>query len=638
MAGQNLLGTLRVRLSAETEDFRRGMNNARKQLDGFEKRIPKFRAGVALSVTAIAALGTAFAAMAIKAAEAGAAIEDMANRTGLSVRRLQEFQYIGDQLGFSVETVEKAVEGLTRRIPQIERGTGDVAAAWDRLGISLRGADGEFRSMSDLLPDTLRALSGIENQTERNAVAAQLFGRSASELAPLLAASGDEIDRLTARANDMGLVLSDQVVSSLADMDDALAEMRLKMGRVTQEIAAAFAPTITNVLIPALNWLLDIIRDIVRGWQAVGASAALVIGAKEALAEALKMNFTSAREILEHYYQAWQDTVDEIFNLTNDPTKRPDLPVPDPAETRTLGREAAFEYFDGLREEWERMRHEIALRQLDVFGGKDADEQRLQMEERHALNLLQIESDRIDALAEAGVLEGAALDRAREELEIRRAIVRQRKDELSAIAKADKTLGLYADLGSSIADAAGVAMPSNPGSAIGRNAGRIAADQFGNIAGMLGGTMGSFIMPGVGSVVGGMLGSAVGGMFGNDEPREVKQLRTLEAIQQNTRESIAAIEKQTDDLLNPTQRFLNLPTSFSVPAYNPAGMGSGDTINHVTVTINGATMSAEEIAQALNAQLNKEIRNGMRLPAPRRSGPGGSGIGGKVTTGHSRLY
>src|SRR5688500_11664688 len=51
----SLLGNLRVRLTAETEDFRRGVDGARKNLQSFQKDMNRFRQNTLANVASIGA-------------------------------------------------------------------------------------------------------------------------------------------------------------------------------------------------------------------------------------------------------------------------------------------------------------------------------------------------------------------------------------------------------------------------------------------------------------------------------------------------------------------------------------------------------------------------------------------------------
>jgi hypothetical protein len=115
--------------------------------------------------------------------------------------------------------------------------------------------------------------------------------------------------------------------------------------------------------------------------------------------------------------------------------------------------------------------------------------------------------------------------------------------------------------------------------------------QLGSGLGSTGGALlGNFLLPGVGGLAGGALGGVLGGLFGKlfdkKEPEKLDpQVRSLEAIERAQRETITAIQQQTDALLRPENRFLNLPATFSVPSMAGALMAGGGTSVSVTIPL-----------------------------------------------------
>lgn len=137
----------------------------------------------------------------------------------------------------------------------------------------------------------------------------------------------------------------------------------------------------------------------------------------------------------------------------------------------------------------------------------------------------------------------------------------------------------------------------------------------------LGTAIGSLI-PG-GTIIGGLLGGLFGGLFGKKQPKRPPELSSLERIDRNTRETITAIENQTNQLLNLDNRLLNVPASFVVPNYRPLalgiGAGNGGTVvqQAVQVTITDSR-DPEATAAAVARVLRQESRQFGTYVSPRR--------------------
>ena len=64
------------------------------------------------------------------------------------------------------------------------KGTGEIADAYRRLGVSVTDMSGNLRDSETVYWETIDALGKVSNETERDALAMQIFGKSAQELIP----------------------------------------------------------------------------------------------------------------------------------------------------------------------------------------------------------------------------------------------------------------------------------------------------------------------------------------------------------------------------------------------------------------------------------------------------------------------
>lgn len=205
-------------------------------------------AGGAL-LTGITALGVGAAgaavgltALTLHAASAADELVELSDKTGLSTAQLQEYQYIGEQTGTSLETVTGGLAKLIRSMDSARGGTGAASEAFRALGINVVDSNGQLRDSQTVFGQALDALNGVGNETERDALAMALFGKSAQELNPLISAGSDGIAEMQQRARDLGVVMSDQAVLGLAELNDMVAGLKLGFQGWTGEMAANFLP------------------------------------------------------------------------------------------------------------------------------------------------------------------------------------------------------------------------------------------------------------------------------------------------------------------------------------------------------------------------------------------------------------
>lgn len=181
-------------------------------------------AGKALAALGTAAIGagTAIVGMTTAAAYNADEINTLAKQTGLSVEQIQKFQFASEQIDVSLDTLTGSMSKLTKNMDAARGGTGSAAEAFEALGISVVGVDGQLRDNEDVFNETIAALGKIENETERDALAMSIFGKSAQDLNPLILGGAETLEELGKQAEEAGLILSGDALDSLNTLSDAI--------------------------------------------------------------------------------------------------------------------------------------------------------------------------------------------------------------------------------------------------------------------------------------------------------------------------------------------------------------------------------------------------------------------------------
>lgn len=209
------------------------------------------------------AMGAALAAIGTAAVAAGKALVDMtvesaayademltqSTVTGMSVESLQAYSYAADLVDVSLDTLTGSMAKNVKSMASAADGSAKYADAYKQLGVSVTDANGNLRDSEDVYWECIDALGNISNETERDALAMQLFGKSAQDLNPLIAQGSEGIAALTDEAHRMGAVLSEESIAKLGAFDDSV--QRLKQG------GEAAKRVMGTVLLPQLQDLAD---------------------------------------------------------------------------------------------------------------------------------------------------------------------------------------------------------------------------------------------------------------------------------------------------------------------------------------------------------------------------------------------
>lgn len=198
-----------------------------------------------------AAAGGALLKMGYDAVQSADELNTLSQQTGFGVEELQKLQYASELVDVSVEDITGALRKMKPKMTENN-------AVFQQLGVSVTNADGSLRSATDVFYDSIAALSQVSNETERDQLAMQLFGKSADELAGIIDDGGAALKQYGEEAAAAGLILSEDTVNSLNETSDTIEKLKGDMSGTMAQIGADVA----SVLAPALESLGGFISDI----------------------------------------------------------------------------------------------------------------------------------------------------------------------------------------------------------------------------------------------------------------------------------------------------------------------------------------------------------------------------------------
>lgn len=162
--------------------------------------------------------------------------------TGLSTDTLQEYAYAAELIDTDLEDVEKALAKNVKSMSSAQAGSKAYAEAYEKLGVSVTDASGNLRSSEDVFWDCIDALGKVQNETEADALAMQIFGKSAQDLNPLIEKGSEGFRELADEAHAAGAVLSSDTLAKLGDVDDSFQRLDQQVSAFKNVAGASIAP------------------------------------------------------------------------------------------------------------------------------------------------------------------------------------------------------------------------------------------------------------------------------------------------------------------------------------------------------------------------------------------------------------
>lgn len=236
----DVVNSLTSKLGIQLPD---GMKSSMNAMGSLDTQSLALAGGFAAVAAAIIKAEKAMISMTKESAAFADNIITLSMQTGQSTQQLQEFAYASELIDVSVDTLQGSLTKLTNNMQDTMNGTGNAKASFDKLGVSVINAvDGSMRSANDVFYETIDALGQVKNETERDAMSMDIFGRSAQDLNPLIIQGSKTLKEYADEAHNVGYVLDDEALSALGAVDDAYQRLQKTQEGVKNQLSAEFAP------------------------------------------------------------------------------------------------------------------------------------------------------------------------------------------------------------------------------------------------------------------------------------------------------------------------------------------------------------------------------------------------------------
>lgn len=214
---------------------------AGKSVEDFGKKLMPVSA-------AAGALGGALVKLGYDSVKNADELNTLSKQTGLSTDTLQKMQYAADLVDVSVEDITGALKKMKPKMTENN-------ATFAKLGVSVKDANGELRSAEDVFYDSIEALSKIQNETERDQVAMELFGKSADQLAGVIDDGGAALKAYGDEAENLGLVLDEDTINSLNETNDTIDKLKGNLSATLGQLGATVAEALGPALEKFAGWI-----------------------------------------------------------------------------------------------------------------------------------------------------------------------------------------------------------------------------------------------------------------------------------------------------------------------------------------------------------------------------------------------
>ena len=194
-----------AKISLDTTDYKEKLSEAAKKgedaktkLQGLGKAVGNAGKTFAKLGAGVGAASAGVFAFANKVTQNADNIDKMSQKLGISAEAYQEWDFILTHCGASVEGLQTSMKTLANAAAN---GSNSTTAAFEKLGLSMDDVAG--MSQEDLFSTVITRLQDMGESTERTAIAADLLGRSATELGPLFNTTSEDTEKCASKFTNL---------------------------------------------------------------------------------------------------------------------------------------------------------------------------------------------------------------------------------------------------------------------------------------------------------------------------------------------------------------------------------------------------------------------------------------------------
>ncbi|HWQ34333.1 MAG TPA: hypothetical protein VNQ79_15905 [Blastocatellia bacterium] len=203
---------------------------------------------IAAVVAALAALTGGAAALfglTKQTAETGARMQDLADKTGLSIKNIRLLALAAAETGSDLAIAERSLDQFTSRLQKASETNGQTREAFRKLGVDAR--DG-LKDVDKSFETAVANLNKLSNSAERGALAQEVFGLRNEKIIPILTRLGGSLDEAAKRYQELYGTLTPDAEKKAKSFEVSQNQLGIAISGVGRVIGTYFLPIFQALL------------------------------------------------------------------------------------------------------------------------------------------------------------------------------------------------------------------------------------------------------------------------------------------------------------------------------------------------------------------------------------------------------
>ena len=236
----------------EAQRLNTELSNQAKVVDG------KLTGALKVGGAAIGATIGVVSALTGKTMAYGDRVDKMSQKIGLSRQGFQQWDYILSQSGVDIDKMQVGMKTLSQQMVASTKRGSEAEAMFKKLGVRVKDTRGNFISQEDAFEKVIVAFQKMPDGIEKANLAQKLFGKTGSDLRPLLNGVRGNIEELKVKYEELVLGMSDDAVDGAVKLTDTMDTLKRSFGAIGLSVGVGLVPIVQQLADQLLNNLPQI--------------------------------------------------------------------------------------------------------------------------------------------------------------------------------------------------------------------------------------------------------------------------------------------------------------------------------------------------------------------------------------------
>lgn len=245
-----------------TDQCSEPLKKLKKSFANFAKTSENFRkSATSLGAVTLAPLAGALTAVTASVKNSinafigyGTGLSDVSSKLGVTSNQLVALQHAAEFAGSSAETMNAGLSVFAKNLANAGQGKNkQLEEMMQKLGISMRDANGNMRTAADLMPELADAIARQHTQAQKAYIANTALGKAGQELIQCMEGGADAFKQAADEAERLGLMMSED--SKVGELDDSMKLLQKSVLGVQIAIGEKLAPVLSPIFTAMTDWI-----------------------------------------------------------------------------------------------------------------------------------------------------------------------------------------------------------------------------------------------------------------------------------------------------------------------------------------------------------------------------------------------